>query len=453
MKRTITNLMNLSVFLLLVMFSIQSNAQCSSSFTFHQTANTLTVDFTDASTSSNTISSWAWDFGDGNTSTAQNPSHTYTHDGPYHVCLTIHDDHGCSSTFCHQITVDPVAAAHCQAAFTFHQTANTLTVDFTDASTSSNTITSWAWDFGDGNTSATQNPSHTYVHDGPYNVCLTIHDDHGCSSTFCHQITVDPVAATHCQAAFTFHQIANTLTVDFTDASTSSNTIISWAWDFGDGNTSTAQNPSHTYAHDGPYNVCLTIHDDHGCSSTFCHQITVDPVAAAHCQAAFTFHQTTNTLIVDFTDASTSSNTITSWAWDFGDGSTSTLQNPSHIYSHSGPYHVCLTIYDDHGCSSTFCHHITVHPIIHHALTFIVNYPNPAQSSTTIQYELGTATNVSIEIYNFMGHRVNSILNEIQSEGVHIQPINLDELNSGYYFIRMIVGGETYDQKITVVNK
>ncbi|MEO5572385.1 MAG: PKD domain-containing protein [Bacteroidia bacterium] len=361
------------------------------------------------------------------------------------------------------------AQTGCHALFGFNQTANSLTVNFTDSSTSPHTITSWLWDFGDGTTSTSQNPSHTYAHDGTYYVCLTIHDNHGCSNQSCHHITVNPVVTATCHAGFTFHQTAGTLSINFTDASTSSYTITSWLWDFGDGTTSTAQNPSHTYAHDGTYYVCLTIHDNHGCSSTFCHHVTVTPVVTAACHAAFTFHHPANTLSINFTDASSSAYTITSWLWDFGDGTTSTSQNPSHTYAHNGTYYVCLTIHDSHGCSSTFCHHIIVNHH-HHALAaqsylrtpsgtevvlenpkYILNYPNPFSISTTVQYELTDDANVSIEIYNLIGSKMIQVINENESAGLHSQLVNTDNLNTGIYFIKMNVGDESYMQKISVV--
>ncbi|MBK9450818.1 MAG: PKD domain-containing protein [Bacteroidetes bacterium] len=94
--------------LLLLLSAIQSNAQsgCNATFGYHHSMHSLTLQFGDASTSGHSITSWLWDFGDGHTSTAQNPTHTFAHHGVYNVCLTIHDSHGCSHTSCHHITVN-----------------------------------------------------------------------------------------------------------------------------------------------------------------------------------------------------------------------------------------------------------------------------------------------------------------------------------------------------------
>jgi PKD repeat protein len=228
---------------------------------FTSSVNNQTVNFTDASLADSTILSWIWDFGDGNTSTMQNPNHTYAVSGNYTVCLTITTSCGSDSS-CMTVNVvgcpDPVAV--------FSNTINNLIVSFTDNSTTDNAISSWLWDFGDGNTSTMQNPTHTYIADGSYTVCLTVTDACGTDST-CTNITVsaggacpDPVAS--------FSSMDNFLTVNYTDNSTTDNTITSWLWDFGDGNTSTMQNPVHSYTNSGAYTVCLTVSDSCGSDST-----------------------------------------------------------------------------------------------------------------------------------------------------------------------------------------
>lgn len=109
--------------------------------------------------------------------------------------------------------------------------------------------TTYSWDFGDGGSSTSQNPSHTYATVGNYVVCLTV--SNACrSESYCDTVSVCTVPT----AAFTSSVSGNTAT--FTDGSHASTN--GWAWDFGDGNTATSQNPIHTYAGPGTYNVCLT---------------------------------------------------------------------------------------------------------------------------------------------------------------------------------------------------
>ena len=318
-------------------------------FTF--TTTDLTANYTDTSTDNGTIASWSWDFGDGNTSTAQNPTHTYAAAGTYTVSLVVTDDGGATDTTSQDVTVtapneDPIAG------FTF--TTTDLTANYTDTSTDNGTITSWNWDFGDGNTSTDQHPTHTYASEGTFTVVLTVTDDLGATGTVNQDVTVtapngDPVAG------FTF--TTTDLTATFTDTSTDDGSITDWNWDFGDGNNSTDQNPVHTYAAAGTYTVSLIVTDDVGATGTVNQDVTVtapngDPVAG------FTF--TTTDLTATFTDTSTDDGTITSWNWDFGNGNTSTDQNPAHTYSAAGTYTVSLTVTDDVGATNTTSQDLTV---------------------------------------------------------------------------------------------
>ncbi|MFC1876593.1 aldehyde ferredoxin oxidoreductase N-terminal domain-containing protein [Thermodesulfobacteriota bacterium] len=157
---------------------------------------------------------------------------------------------------------DVVLAPECD--FTYDKTTGqgTCTTKFT--STSLYSPTSWAWDFGDGNTSTEENPTHTYTAGGKYTVSLTVTNDVGTDTeTKTDLITVNAGQAPSADfdaAAFT-NKYGN-VTVNFVDKST--NNPTSWAWDFGDGNTSTAQNPSHTYKKAGSYTVSLEVSNASG---------------------------------------------------------------------------------------------------------------------------------------------------------------------------------------------
>lgn len=122
------------------------------------------------------------------------------------------------------------------------------------------------------------------------------------------------------------------LAVTFTDTSTPAHDLDSWAWDFGDGNTSASQNPTHTYAASGTYTVTLTVTNSKGSSSTT-GTITAGDPPVANFTGAYPWYDNPDDFpryTVYFTDTST--NSPTSWLWDLGDGSTSTEQNPVHLY-------------------------------------------------------------------------------------------------------------------------
>jgi len=143
-----------------------------------------------------------------------------------------------------------------------------LSVIFTDESIAGgNNITSWYWDFGDGNSSIDRNPSHTYDA-GTYNVTLTVTDSHNCSDTKTEENYITANQGPTAAFSFIVTDCCVPLFVVFNDESIAGgNNITSWYWDFGDGNSSTDQNPSHTYD-TGTYNVALTVTDSHNCSDT-----------------------------------------------------------------------------------------------------------------------------------------------------------------------------------------
>jgi len=246
----------------------------------------LAVQFTDQSTAgSSAITSWAWNFGDGGTSTAEDPSHTYDADGTYTVALTVTSADGSDTeTKAGMITVGAVVEAPPTANFTALPTSGTapLTVQFTDASApGSSAITDWAWDFGDGATSTEQSPSHTFDDVGVYNVSLAVTTADGSDDEFKGNfIAVTSGVGTGPTAAFSADPVSGTapLSVQFTDESEpGTSPITTWAWDFGDGTTSDGSSPSHIYSAAGTYTVVLTITTLDGVDSeTKTDLITVD---------------------------------------------------------------------------------------------------------------------------------------------------------------------------------
>ncbi len=297
---------------------------------FNVEVNGLKAIFTDASTG--TITSRLWEFGDGTTSAETNPVYEYRSAGVYTAKLTVANSGGSTSkTKFVTVTSGPPLVA------SFTYAANGLTVLFTDTSTGG--PTSWQWDFGDGKPFETaQNAQHVYERAGTYIVFLTVRNATS-SATTSQFLTVGGAAPV---ADFTF--TTNGLTANFTD--TSANAPTSWRWNFGDNTAEvTAQNPSHTYAAAGTYNVTLTATNVGG-STSKSQFVTVSLGDTP--KPGFKF--TVSGLEVAFEDSSTGA---TSWDWDFGDNSAhSTAQNPTHSYTAGGTYTVTQTVTNSAGSAS-----------------------------------------------------------------------------------------------------
>ena len=289
------------------------------------------VSFLDQSTGD--VDTWAWDFGDGGTSTDQNPDHTYAAAGAYDVTLAVSGPAGVDTlTSAAYVTVGEGPTAGFTTASATTGTLPLL-IEFTDTSSGA---TSWTWDFGDGGGDTVQEPVHSYTQYGTFTVTQIVANACGTDTLVAvDYVTVLPQAPT---AAFSGDPTAGCapLTVSFTDESTG--IVESWAWDFGDGGTATEQNPLHEYADPGSYDVTLIVTNAGGADTlTAAAYVTV----AAGPSADFAASDSTGTapLEVTFTNLSSGAD---AWSWDFGDGGTSTAQDPVHTYSDAGTYTVVL---------------------------------------------------------------------------------------------------------------
>ncbi len=220
---------------------------------------------------------------------------------------------------------------------------------FTDASTSPDPLTNWQWDFGGGNTSTSQNPSYTFPTEGGQSVTLIVTSQNGCSDTLTQSADVNYLPDV------TFANTTPCLNggSQFQDNTTViGSSITGWQWNFGDGNSSSDQNPLNVYANSGTYTVTLIATSAQGCIDSATQTTTVLPGP----DASFTQSGTTGNIYTEFNfnDVSTPAATITNWYWDFGDTlGTSNVANPSYSYNASGTYPVMLVVTDVNGCADT----------------------------------------------------------------------------------------------------
>jgi len=212
-----------------------------------------------------------------------------------------------------------------------------LLVSFTDESTAG--ATSWQWDFGDGTSSTSQHPTMAYVNEGTYTVTLLVNGGQGFSSEIKedHIVVYQPVSADFSAGPLTGYA---PVTVDFTDLSIGTN-VHAWSWDFGDGGSSTEQSPSHTYTVPGTYTVSLTATGTSGPDTETKSDYVVIESWVPITDFSATPLNGLAPLAVAFTDETIG--TATSWSWNFGDGTISSSQNPTHTYLSAGTYTVSLT--------------------------------------------------------------------------------------------------------------
>ncbi len=298
------------------------------------------------------ISSYYWNFGDGTSSTdSLPPLHTYKYEGFYDVCLSVfYPGMNCSDMFCEKVKV---GAPECEAAFEYTINNSQNKIFMEDLSSHA---TEWHWNFDDGSHSYNQNPVHTYAKPGIYEICLNVKNDLGCVSNRCEVVQIGYFDSTKLISDFTYSLDADTATkVHFYENITGK--VTGGHWDFGDGTTANEPNPSHTFAKEGIYNVCVVAHNsDMGTTSEKCKEIVL---GQSVCKADFIYHIDSATNEVGFYDRS--SGAVSAWYWDFNDGNWSDSMNAVNVYTKPGTYTVCLHTYDSAAdCTSEKCKDIII---------------------------------------------------------------------------------------------
>ena len=418
----------------------------------------VTLDASPSTDSDGTIKAWAWDFGNGRTSTSQTPRASYSAAGDYTVELTVTDNDGATATLSRRVTVsdsgppvlsDPPANQAPTASFTSTQHGLTANLDASGSTDADGTVVSYAWTFGDGKTGTGVSPSHTYAGAGSYPVTLTVTDDDGASSTaYTADVTVtgpsDPPANHAPTASFTSTQDVLTANFDASGSTDADGTVVSYAWTFGDGKTGTGVSPSHTYAGAGSYPVTLTVTDDDGASSTaYTAGVTVTgpPATNEAPHASFATHLRGNVLTARST-ATDPDGTIASTQWTFGDGHTSSATNATHRYTRAGRYTVTLSVTDDAGATTAATRTVTVHKA---ATTTTVEAAKKAHQgqrvkvAMTVRPTLGMSAAGTLKLYD-KNHVLRTFKLGGSKAGVRTVTVRL-ELKIGTHRLRTVYSG------------
>jgi PKD repeat protein len=320
-----------------------------------------------------TVASYAWNFGNGQNGSGPTPPPViYTLPGTYTATLTVTDNKGATGTATQLITVvrppnhTPTAVVTAAPA-----TGNApLLVQLSSAGSADDdgAITSYAWNFGNGSTSTSPNPSAVYNTPGSYTVSLTVTDNDGASSVKSTTVVVNPanVPPVPVIVATPLNGSAPLLVnVNGAGSSDSDGSVVSYSWTFGNGQTATGPVASTTYSSPGTYQIKLTVVDNRGASRS----TTTTVVAGTTNQRPVAVLSALPTagpapLLVQLGSAGSydPDGTISSYAWDFGNGQTAVGTQTQFNYTTPGTYTVKLTVTDNRGASSAATETIVVDP-------------------------------------------------------------------------------------------
>lgn len=380
-----------------------------------------------------------WDFGDGYSykGGVTQGKYQYAKPGTYTVCLTAYCSSTDSSQKCTTIIIGCVS-------------------DF-NVSTKDTAITFYTsvlkpqqkckWTFSDGQQLRdTANGIHHFKRSSYYQICLTVYCSSKDSDVFC--LTL----GTPCISKFTYTKDINASKVTFTNQS--SVNFTNYLWRFGDGNTSTAKNPTHTYSNSGGYTVSLECFD----SIKKCKDTMTEFIALYECKSLYTLALDTTQKFKLYLINKSSSYKSNKYYWDFGDGNFSNQKNPTHKYSKFGKFRICLTVKDSsktQNCSTTYCDTMgldsngrllkaggwelvvideTVFGVKKIVTSDFKIYPNPANSKVTIDMSNTSHQYDKLEVINANGQ---VCIVQTLDAGIETMEVDLDYIKPGLYLIKL----------------
>ena len=295
--------------------------------------------FTNLSSSSlDPIISYTWNYGDGNSATTTAP-HLYSSSGSYNVILTVVTAH-CSDDTTIVTSVSPGPITNFSTPIT--SGCGSVNASFLNSTTGTPI---YSWNFGDGSAvSSAASPTHNYSTSGTYTVTL-IATQGSCADTLrrTNYITV----YSQPKASFSANTVCQGDTTRFVDLSQGNgSTISSYNWNYGDGNSSLST-LSHLYSASGTYNVILNV-GNANCFDDTTITVTINPFPVINFSSSVT--RACDSLTTAFTNSTSGAS---SYNWSFGDGTTSTNNNPTHTYSTTGQFSVLLSATSTFGCTAT----------------------------------------------------------------------------------------------------
>jgi PKD repeat protein len=308
-----------------------------------------------------TISEYRWDFGDGETARGEIVQHEYESIGNYQVRLSVLDSAGSTSTINRTIEVTAVP----EAGFAYEPTqpmqGQTVRFDASRSTDLDDDIESYAWDFGDGSMSQGSAVTHKFDRYGEYPVTLTVEDSVGNTSTTTRSVQVLAAPTPSFRYQPPTPTVSDTITLDASGSSDPDDSIVSYNWDLGQGDTAQGEVVSFSYDTGGSYDVMLTTEDEAG--NTASTTQTIDVIQRPEPEFVVTPSQPLQSEVITL-DASNSvdpDGEVTSYRWALGDGTEKNGEVIEHIYGESGEFDVTLRVSDNSGNSATITDTVTVY--------------------------------------------------------------------------------------------
>ncbi|MBC8344005.1 MAG: PKD domain-containing protein, partial [Bacteroidetes bacterium] len=350
-----------------------------------------------SSITSGTIT-YLWDFDDGSSSTSVDPVHTFGYADTFLVKLTASSDFSCKdsiskNTYIH-VHPEPVAS------FIMDDSTQCLKWNdflFTNKSTISSGTFTQNWYLGDNTVSSDYSLNHSYLNHDTFTVKLMIISDYLCKDSVLHTAIVYPMPvmgydiddSSQCMQNNSFH---------FTDTTTIASGTFSSIWYFGNGDTSSKSNPDNSYGNPDTFPVTLISSSTLGCIDTVTKNVYVHPMPVANFSVNDTAQSFKDNNFI-FTNNSSIPTGSMNYLWLFGDGNTSTQQNPVHVYATDDTFEVKLTILSDNGCRDSF--NMTVYVFPTPEVDFSINDSTQCFNENYFEFTNSTTINWGNVTYNW----------------------------------------------------
>jgi PKD repeat protein len=409
-------------------------------FSFTNTCTGDSVRFTNKTIAKGGGVSYTWDFGDKTSSTIVNPAHKYSASSSSYTVKLSASNGSCADTVSKTITLTAKPLVN----FGYTAACNNETVSFIDSSFVIGGGT-YVYTFGDGNSSTSSAPSHTYSSFSSFNVKLVLTSTKsGCVDSMSRTLTL----TSGNRAKFSFTNACTNGPTVFTNTNVTTGTA--YTWDFGDGTTASVKDTTHAYAKTGALTVTLySKNATTGCNDTFSQKITVlqSPTVS------FTFKRVAG-MQYSFTPKTSA---LSTFLWNFGDSTTDSKNiNANHTYKNGSSHVVTLSGLAANGCVTVAMDTIPLITAINAKLENIAGvkvYPNPFKDNTVIFYTLDKAAKVELNIYDMSGRLVAHLSGANELEGPHsvVFDPTVYSAKSGVYVLKMTVGESGVSKQLIYV--